>query len=89
MSTYVKNFVFLVIFDTCDVVYNLSVSLLPPIVLDNLFDKNLLMAVMPKPQFLTYFRVSNFKRKHICSEHFLSNGTKACFIKIQISKLSE
>ena len=31
------NFVFLVIFDTCDVMYNWSISLLPPIVLDNLF----------------------------------------------------
>ena len=30
MSTKVKNLDFLVIFDTCDVVYNLSVSLLPP-----------------------------------------------------------
>ena len=27
-----ENFVFLVIFDTCDVVYNWSISLLPPIV---------------------------------------------------------
>ena len=26
-----------VIFDSCDVVYNWSISLLPPIVLDNLF----------------------------------------------------
>ena len=34
------NFVFLVIFDTCDVVYNWSISLLPPIVLDNLFGYN-------------------------------------------------
>ena len=32
-----ENFVFLVIYDTCDVVYNWSISLLPPIVLDNLF----------------------------------------------------
>ena len=31
-------FIFLVIFDTCDVVYNGSISLLPPVVLDNLFD---------------------------------------------------
>ena len=29
-----ENFV---LFDTCDVVYNLFISLLPPIVLDNLF----------------------------------------------------
>ena len=35
-----ENFVFLVIFDTCDVVYNWSISLLPPIVLDNLFEPN-------------------------------------------------
>ena len=32
-----ENFILLAIFDTCDVVYNLSISLLPPIVLDNLF----------------------------------------------------
>ena len=37
MSTNVRNFRFLVIFDTCDVVYIWSISLLPPIVLDNLF----------------------------------------------------
>ena len=37
MSTNVRKFFFLVIFDTCDVVYNWSISLLPPIVLDNLF----------------------------------------------------
>ena len=40
LSTDVKNFVFLVIFDTCDVSYNLLISLLPPIVLDNLFDND-------------------------------------------------
>ena len=34
------NFVFLVIFDTCDVVYNWFISLLPPIVLYNLFVLN-------------------------------------------------
>ena len=33
-----ENVVFLVIFDTCDVVYNWLISLLLPIVLDNLFD---------------------------------------------------
>ena len=32
-----ENFVFLVIFDTYYVVYNWLISLLPPIVLDNLF----------------------------------------------------
>ena len=32
-----ENFVFLVIFDTYDVVYNWFISLLPPIVLDKLF----------------------------------------------------
>ena len=32
-----ENLVFLVIFDTCVVLYNWSISLLPPIVLDNLF----------------------------------------------------
>ena len=33
-----ENFAFLVIFDTCDVVYNWYISLLPPIVLNNLFE---------------------------------------------------
>ena len=37
MSTNGENIVFLVIFDTCDVVYNWFISMLPPIVLDNLF----------------------------------------------------
>ena len=37
MSTNVRNIVFLVIFDTCDVMNNWSISLLPSIVLDNLF----------------------------------------------------
>jgi len=32
-----ENFVFLVILDACDVVYNWSISLLPPIVRGNLF----------------------------------------------------
>jgi len=32
-----ENFISFVILDTCDVVYNWSISLLPPIVLDNLF----------------------------------------------------
>ena len=32
-----EYFVFLIILDTCDVVYNWLISLLPPIVLDNLF----------------------------------------------------
>ena len=31
-----ENFVFLVIFDTCDVVYNLSISLLPDNLIINL-----------------------------------------------------
>ena len=35
-----ENLVFLDIFDTCDVVYNWSISLLPPIILDNLFGDN-------------------------------------------------
>ena len=38
MSTNVRKFRFLVIFDTCDVVYNWLISLLPPIALDNLFE---------------------------------------------------
>ena len=33
-----ENVVFLVIFDTCDVMYNFSISLLPPTVLDDLFE---------------------------------------------------
>jgi len=35
-----ENLVFLVIFDTCDLVYNWFISLLPPIVFDNLFGLN-------------------------------------------------
>ena len=38
-----ENVVFLGIFDTCDVMYNLSISQLPPIVLDNLFGTNILL----------------------------------------------
>ena len=34
-----ENVVFLVIFDTCDVMYSWSISLLPPIVPDNLLDR--------------------------------------------------
>ena len=36
-----ENFVFLVIFDTFEVVYDWSISLLPPIILDNLFGQNI------------------------------------------------
>ena len=36
------NFVFLDIFDTCDVMHDLFISLLPPIVLDNLFGTELI-----------------------------------------------
>ena len=35
-----ENVVFLIIFDTCDVMFNWSISLLLPIVLDNQFDIN-------------------------------------------------
>ena len=42
--------VFLDIFDTCDVMYNWSISLLPPIVLDNLFDEDhcVIIIIFPK-----------------------------------------
>ena len=41
MSTIMReNFVFLAIFDTCDVMFNWFISLLPPIVLDDLFVKD-------------------------------------------------
>ena len=33
-----ENFVFLVLLYTCDVMYNWSISLMPPVVLDNLFN---------------------------------------------------
>ena len=65
MSTNVKKFLFsslYVIFDTCDVMYNLSISLLPPIVLDNLQYKHLdlylvtsaasLKAILSDPAFI-------------------------------------
>ena len=44
MSTNViqDSFVFLVIFDTCDVMYNWLITLLPPIILDNVFGLNCL-----------------------------------------------
>ena len=32
-----EKVLFLVLFETCDDMYNLPISLLPPIVLDNLF----------------------------------------------------
>ena len=38
MSIMWENLVFVVIFDSCDVVYIWSISLLLPIVLDNLFE---------------------------------------------------
>ena len=38
MSNNGQNVVFHVIFDTCDVMYNYSISLLPPIVFGYLFD---------------------------------------------------
>ena len=38
MSTIWEHFVFVGIFDIYDVVYNWSISLLPPIALDNLFE---------------------------------------------------
>ena len=40
MSTNVRNFVFLVIFDTCDVVYDWFISQLRTIALDDLFGNN-------------------------------------------------
>ena len=54
MSTNVRTFRFPVMFDTCDVVYNLSISLLPPIVLDNLFEEN-------HKSFLTLLHVGVYK----------------------------
>ena len=40
-----ENFIFLVIFDTRDVVYSWSISLLPPILLDNRFGVNKLFDI--------------------------------------------
>ena len=40
MSKDVTKFRFLVIFDSCDVMYNWSISLVPPIVLNNLYVHN-------------------------------------------------
>ena len=50
MSTNVRTFRFPVMFDTCDV----SSSLLPPIVLDNLFEEN-------HKSFLTLLHVGVYK----------------------------
>ena len=47
MSTNGRNVVFLVIFDTCDVMYNWSISLLPPSVLDNLFVSTYIPTYLP------------------------------------------
>ena len=38
-----ENLVFLVIFDSCDIIYDWSISQWPPIVLDNLFGGDELM----------------------------------------------
>ena len=54
MSTNLRKKNFLVIFDTCDVVYNWSISLLPPIVFDNLFALNQL-EVYPVCKFLVIY----------------------------------
>ena len=51
MLTNGRNCCLPVIFNTCDVMYNLSISLLPPIVLDNLFDNK---AYFPGEHFLYY-----------------------------------
>jgi len=54
MSTYEENFVFLVIFETCDVVYNYSISLLPPIVLENLFGLHYIDIIAYHPKYLQF-----------------------------------
>ena len=56
---------FLVIIDTCDVRYNSSISLLPPIVLDNFFGKNQINFLINEVYRL--FRVR--KPRHICKEN--------------------
>ena len=50
MSTNVRKFRFPCIFDSCDVVYNWSISLLPRIVFDNLFCIKILKRVFIKKQ---------------------------------------
>ncbi len=54
-----ENLVFLVIFDTCNVVYNWFISLLPPIVLDNLCAFNYLY--IWKTIYNIIFEIQNIK----------------------------
>jgi len=54
MSTNVRKFLFPCLFDTCDVEYNLSISLLPPIVLDNLFALHILLRNSQKKLTFSY-----------------------------------
>ena len=68
-----KNFVFLVIFDTCDVVYNRSISLLPLIVLDNLFDLALKSSYLQSlPLWITlYIDLQGLVRLYMRTEEIL------------------
>ena len=59
LSTNERKYRFLVIFDTCDVVYNWFISVLPPIVLDNLlgyFKPWILLDCLSEWQRLNFFK---------------------------------
>ena len=59
-----ENFVFLVKFDTCDVLYNWSISLLPHIVLDNLFVSNSVKILL-----LTSFKLEKLNLKWLSQKY--------------------
>ena len=82
MSNNVRKFRFPIMFDTCDVVYNLSSSLLPPIVLDNLFQEN-------HKSFLTFLQCSCFIKVLWISYTIRIFQTKSKFqLRAQIRALS-
>jgi len=71
-----ENFVFLVIFDTFDVIYNWSISLLPPSVLDNLFhiDLPLLVQMLENHRLQSSILSAVSKPfKHICINVYVAN----------------
>ena len=75
---FLRNFFFLVVFDTCDGVYNWSISLLPTIVLDNLFGNALITTAkkIKKCLFLLVsplFLMGKISASHFCRETKMEN----------------
>ena len=69
-----ENVVFPVKFDTCDVMYNLSISLLPPIVLDNIFAVN----VISRIQCPIYNGNNGIQRYTLQSWQTLNSNLRVC-----------